>query len=157
MIMKVIQIIDVRWYNACAHFALQQAKALASLGHDVLLMADPGSPPAMKAREFGLNLSEEVKFSSLNICGSIIKMRKVIREFCPDIVLAHRGESHLIAALAARGSRLPVARFRGDVRSPKANIFNRIFRMPPLLWPGATLSLAEMKSSEWAESSELQT
>ena len=68
--MRVIQAIDVRWYNACADFALTQARALEKIGHDVLLMADPGSPPAKKAKELGLNLNEKVNFSSYNFAGS---------------------------------------------------------------------------------------
>jgi hypothetical protein len=64
--MRIIQAIDVRWYNACAYFALSQALALEKVGHEVLLMADPGSPPAKKALELGLHLEESVYFSSFN-------------------------------------------------------------------------------------------
>jgi glycosyltransferase involved in cell wall biosynthesis len=123
--MKIIQAIDVRWYNACADFALTQARALERLGHQVLLLADPGSPPAVKAKEMGLSLDERVRFSSLNIAISISRLNRIIKQFDPDVIIAHRGESHLVTALAARKYRIPVVRFRGDVRIPRSDIFSR--------------------------------
>ncbi len=124
--MKIIQIIDLRWYNACADFAIKQAKGLALIGHDVLLMANPGSPPALKAREAGLNVSEEINFAGAGkILSAPKKLRKIASRFGADIIFAHRGESHLISALAARGTKIPVARFRGDVRPPKGGLFSR--------------------------------
>lgn len=124
--MKIIQIIDVRWYNACAHFALQQTSALDQLGHETLLMANPGSPPALMAKKWGLNLSEDMDFSTVNLFKAVSRLKNIIKTFRPDVILAHRGESHLISAFAARGTSLPVARFRGDVRPPKSGIFSRI-------------------------------
>lgn len=123
--MRIIQAIDVRWYNACADFAVTQAQALQRTGHEVLLMADPGSPPASKAREMGLNLNEKVYFSSINIIGSLLRFNKIVKEFKPDLIMAHRGESHLLGALAGRINGVPLVRFRGDVRKPRPDIFSR--------------------------------
>jgi glycosyltransferase involved in cell wall biosynthesis len=124
--MKIIQIIDLRWYNACADFAIKQAKGLALIGHDVLLMANPGSPPAQKARDAGLNVSEEINFAGAGkILSAPKKLRKIASRFDADIIFAHRGESHLIGALAVRGTKIPIARFRGDVRPPKSGILSR--------------------------------
>jgi glycosyltransferase involved in cell wall biosynthesis len=123
--MRIIQAIDVRWYNACAYFALTQALALEKMGHEVLLMADPGSPPAKKARELGLNLDDSVYFSSFNIAGSLIKFNRIIKIFRPDIIIAHRGESHLLGALAGRLNKVPLVRFRGDVRLPGSDPFSK--------------------------------
>ncbi len=124
--MRIIQIIDVRWYNASADFAVTQAMALADRGHEILLMANPGSPPAVKAREAGLDVSEKVDFSRSNIFGSARKLAEIARRFKPDIVFAHRGESHLVAVMAARRAGFKVARFRGDVRPPRRSIFSRV-------------------------------
>ncbi len=124
--MRIIQIIDVRWYNACADFAIKQAQGLSLAGHDVLLLANPGSPPAIKAREAGLNTNEEINFSSaLRTLQAARHLRKTAATFDADIILAHRGESHLIAALASRGIKAKVVRFRGDVRPPRGNLFSR--------------------------------
>ena len=124
--MKIIQIIDVRWYNACADFAIKQAQALVLAGHSVLLMANPESPPAKKARELGLDLNTDIDFSkSKNTLGAVSKLRRIAGAFSADILFAHRGESHLVAALAGRGQSFKVARFRGDVRPPRKNIFSK--------------------------------
>jgi glycosyltransferase involved in cell wall biosynthesis len=124
--MKIVQIVDVRWYNACADFAIQQALGLLRLGHEVLLMANPGSPPAAKARDAGLDVTDDVDFASKNIIRSVRRLQEIVKDFRPDIIFAHRGESHLIGALAARRTGCPIARFRGDVRSPRGGMFSRI-------------------------------
>ncbi len=124
--MNIIQMIDVRWYNACADFAIKQAQALSLLGHNVMVMANPGSPPALKAKEAKLSVNEEINFSKIPATfWSVGKLRRIATQFNADILFAHRGESHLIAALAARKLRCKVVRFRGDVRSPKNDLFNR--------------------------------
>ena len=124
--MRIIQIIDVRWYNASADFAVSQAAALANGGHDILLMTNPGSPPAIKAKKMGLPTSEEIDFSRSNIFGTAGKLTEIARRFKPDVVFAHRGESHLVAAIIAHRAGFKVARFRGDVRPPRRSLFSRI-------------------------------
>ena len=141
--MRIIQIIDVRWYNAGADFAVIQAKALAGIGHDVLLMANPGSPPALKAREAGLDVFEKIDFAGLNILNSVAKLVRETRRFRPDVIFAHRGESHLVAALASRKTGCPVARFRGDVRPPRRGLFSRILN--ERLTGGIAVSTARLK------------
>lgn len=141
--MRVIQAIDVRWYNACAYFALSQALALKRLGHEVLLMADPGSPPAKKAREMGLHIDDSLYFSSLNIARSLRKFGGIISKFKPDVIIAHRGESHLLGALAGRANKVPLVRFRGDVRLPKSDPFSKILN--ERLTSGIIVSTAKLK------------
>jgi len=143
--MRIIQAIDVRWFNACADFALTQALALQRAGHDVLLMANPGSPPAKKAKELGLDLSEKINFSSINIAGSLINLNKIVRQFRPDIILAHRGESHLLGALAARMNKIPMVRFRGDVRIPRSDIFSKTLNEK--LTRGIAVSTIKLKNT----------
>jgi len=124
--MKIILIIDVRWYNACADFAIKQAQGLALLGHDVLILANPGSPPALKARDEGLKLNEEIDFSkSIKTVSSVSKLREIAIRYDANIILAHRGESHLISGLAGRGQNFRIVRFRGDVRTPRNSLFSR--------------------------------
>ena len=141
--MRVIQAIDVRWYNACAYFALSQALALKRLGHEVLIMADPGSPPAKKAREMGLALDNSLNFSSMNIPRSLGKFGGIIRKFKPDVIIAHRGESHLLGALAGWAKKVPLVRFRGDVRLPKSDPFSKILN--ERLTSGIIVSTTKLK------------
>lgn len=124
--MRIIQIIDVRWYNATAHFAIVQARALADNGHAVLLLANPGSPPAAKAKEMGLDVKETINFSGKNILRISSRLAAEAKAFNADIIFAHRGESHLAAALASRKTGIPAVRFRGDVRAPRKGFFSKI-------------------------------
>jgi glycosyltransferase involved in cell wall biosynthesis len=124
--MKIIQIIDVRWYNACADFAIKQAQGLVLAGNDVLLMTNPGTPPAKKAREIGLETDEGVNFAgAFKAWGAQSKLKSTAARFDADVIIAHRGESHLVAGLAGRREKFKVVRFRGDVRSPRRDLFSR--------------------------------
>jgi glycosyltransferase involved in cell wall biosynthesis len=124
--MRIIQIIDVRWYNACADFAIKQALGLQLTGNRVLLMANPGSPPALKAREAGLDVDDSMSFAGPGRVATAPKrLREIASGYGANVLFAHRGESHLIAGLSARGTKLRVARFRGDVRLPRNNVLSR--------------------------------
>lgn len=126
--LKILQLINVRWYNACAYFAISQAKALADRGHDVILMADPHSPPAVAAKKWGLTTDTSINFSKTSLTAiNVARFLSYVKNTRPDIIVAHRGESHMIAALAVRlsGLRLPVMRYRGDVRFARTSILSK--------------------------------
>jgi len=126
--LKILQLINVRWYNACAHFAITQARAIADRGHEVIVLTDPDSPPAKKAAQNGLQVDCSINFS--NVPGAILNIFKFaayLKKSRPAAIIAHRGESHLVAALGARlsGLPVPVIRYRGDVRPPRVSPFSR--------------------------------
>lgn len=141
--MRIILIIDVRWFNASAGFALDQARALGVIGNRVLILANPGSPPAARAKDLGLEVSEAIDFSRTNILKSTLDLVSITRSFEPDVIFAHRGESHLVAALASKKTGCPVARFRGDVRPPRRGIFSRILN--ERLTRGIAVSTSRLK------------
>lgn len=126
--LKILQLINVRWYNACAHFAVTQARALANRGHDVVVMADPESPPAKAAGRLGLPVDCSIDFS--NVPGTALnffRFAAFVKKSRPDAIIAHRGESHLVAAIGTRlsGLPVPVIRYRGDVRPPRVSPFGK--------------------------------
>ena len=126
--LKILQLINVRWYNACSHFAVTQARALANRGHDVIVMADPESPPAREGGRLGLPVDCSINFSSIS--GTFLNFFRFagyIKKAKPDAIIAHRGESHLVAAVGARlsGLPVPVIRYRGDVRPPRVSPFSK--------------------------------
>ena len=126
--MKILQLINVRWYNACAHFAISQAITLANRGHEVIVMADPDSPPANAAKKAGLQCETSIKYSKMiETPLNIYRFCKFLKKTNPDIIIAHRGESHLIAAFALRfcKNRISLIRYRGDVRFARTTFFGR--------------------------------
>jgi glycosyltransferase involved in cell wall biosynthesis len=128
--LNVLQLINVRWYNACAYYAVSLSYALKKRGHKVIVAGDPHSPPLLKTKELGLLLYEDLWLSYTNpwmMVYNVKRMVDVVEKERIDIINAHRGEGHLISALARSffKRKIPLVRTRGDVRPPKANLFNR--------------------------------
>ncbi len=128
--MNVLQLINVRWYNACAYYAVSLSLALRRRGHKVIVAGDPSGPPLLKARELGLSVYEDLSLSYTSpwmIAYNVKRMRDLIEREEIDVIDAHRGEGHLVAALAKKFLKraVPLIRTRGDVRTPKRNFFNR--------------------------------
>ncbi len=128
--MNILQLINVRWYNACAHYAVTLSRALSERGHKVIVAGDPQSPPLIEAKELGLATCEDVALSYTSpwmMACNVKRLMKLAEGEKIDVINAHRGESHVAAVLAKRllKRNIPVVRTRGDVRPPKANLLNR--------------------------------
>ncbi|MCK4224046.1 MAG: glycosyltransferase family 4 protein [candidate division Zixibacteria bacterium] len=128
--LNILQLINVRWYNACAHYAVSLSCALKGRGHKVIVAGDPHSPPILKAKELGLLVYEDLFLSYTSpwmIVYNIKRMTDLVERERIDIINAHRGEGLLVAALARSffKRKVSLVRTRGDVRTPKANILNR--------------------------------
>ena len=128
--MNVLQLINVRWYNACAYYAVILSLALKRRGHKVVVAGDPHSPPLARAEELGLTTSQDLCLSRTSpwmIAYNLKRIVDLVRGEKIDIINAHRGEGHVAAALAKRFLRrgVPVVRTRGDARPPKPNPLNR--------------------------------
>lgn len=128
--LSLLQIADVRWWNAGAHYAVTLAAALARRGHEVVLAGLPSSPPvlASEARGIrteaipGLDGSDPVRFPA-----AVASLARLVARGGFDLVNAHRGGGHLAAALALRGrARVPLVRTRGDIRSPRRHALSRL-------------------------------
>ncbi len=128
--MNVLQLINVRWYNACAYYAVALSYALKLRGHKVIVAGDPHSPPLLRAEELGLVTCRDVFLSHTSpwmIAYNVKRIADLVRAQGIDIINAHRGESHVVAALVGRllKGNIPLVRTRGDVRIPKGNALNR--------------------------------
>ena len=51
--MRIIQVINVRWFNATAWYGLFLGKLLQEAGHDVLILALKDTEPYFKSLEWG--------------------------------------------------------------------------------------------------------
>ncbi len=87
----------------------------------------PDSLPIKKAKELGLQTLE----LPLNSCHprELLACYKAIddicRDFRPDVVNCHRGESFFLWALKKRKYKFTLIKTRGDQRLPVNNLFNR--------------------------------
>lgn len=127
--MRIIQVVNVRWYNATAWYGLSLAKLLEKAGHQVRVIALPGTETFSKAKELIPNSLIGLYANSKNPCRTIRNLcfiKNLISEFRPHVVNCHRGEGMLFwGLLKARGGGFALVRTRGDQRPPKSNPANR--------------------------------
>ncbi len=128
--LNILQLINVRWYNACAHYAICLSYALKKRGHRVIVAGDPGSPPLAKADKLGLETYRDLYLSSTSPWMMVYNVKRIsdlVKQEGIDIINAHRGEGHLTAVLAGTflKRKVPLIRTRGDARTPKSNLLNR--------------------------------
>ncbi len=126
--MKILQVINVRWYNATAWYALFQARLLQENGHQVSILALPDSPAAKKAlawklplRTLQLNTANPLKQPAL-----YKSLLELLKHEQPDIVNCHRGEAFVLFGILQKQLRtFCLVRTRGDQRPAKNNLINR--------------------------------
>ena len=126
--MRCIQVVNVRWFNATAWYGMYLSRLLQEGGHEVLVLGLPGTLSARKGEEWGLpmRLMNLNTTSPWGIAALYAKLKALVRDFRPDVVNCHRGESFFLWGLLKKelgGFRL--VRTRGDQRLPKANFVNR--------------------------------
>ncbi len=126
--MRTIQVVNVRFFNATAWYGFFLARLLREAGHETLVVGLPGTESFGVAEAWGLSpLPMELNTSNpLRMAGLLADIRALVRDFRPDVVNCHRGESFLLwglCKLATKSFRL--VRTRGDQRLPKANWPNR--------------------------------
>ena len=125
----ILQLIDVRWWNACADYGVSLALALHRRGHRIVVAGQGESPPLIRARKLGLEICDLGlgRSGPARWAADLDDLVDVIRREKIQLVNAHRAEGHLYASLASLrlGRRIPVVRTRGDIRPPKGHLLNR--------------------------------
>jgi len=126
--MKIFQVINVRWFNATAWYALTLSRLMTDAGHDVITLTQAGTQSEKKAHELGLktvsvdlNTTNPIRFAAAT--KHIIQLLRTHR---PDIVNCHRGEGFFLwGLLKLLGFGFKLVRTRGDQRPPRSDAFNR--------------------------------
>lgn len=127
--MNIVQVINVRWHNATAWYALYLSRLLQDAGHRVLVVVQPGTEPERRARDLGL-AAIPLELNSNNplvLWRTLRGAARLVREFKPDIVNCHRGEGFFLWALLRKlgGHGFKLVRTRGDQRPPRHDALNR--------------------------------
>jgi glycosyltransferase involved in cell wall biosynthesis len=121
----------VRWWNACAYYAISLAQSQLKLGYQVYLAGDPDYLATQHAKEAGLQVFE-ISFATKNPFKWWLEKKKLthfIRSKKIHLVNAHRPEDHLMSSLVTRDQRIPLIRTVGDVRPPKKNFLNKALHL----------------------------
>ncbi|MDR1450844.1 MAG: glycosyltransferase [Helicobacteraceae bacterium] len=123
--MRFFHLVNVRWYNATAWYALNLCRLLQKAGFETVAGVLPDTKTAQTARAMGIRTYED-KFNAVNPIGAAIRLNAFLRDFAPDVVTAHRGEFFWFLALKRFfGARWKLLRVRGDRRVTKASAINR--------------------------------
>ncbi|MDO8446315.1 MAG: glycosyltransferase family 4 protein [Deltaproteobacteria bacterium] len=130
--MNILQVINVRWFNAEAAYAYSLAKGLIKKGHKVIVLGLPKSPVIEKAKADRIQVYETTSLNSYNPFLAMAGLRSLARLMDLEdieVINCHRSEGYPVIALAAMISkRQPrLVRTRGDVREVKKWPLNRIF------------------------------
>jgi len=142
----ILQLIDVRWWNACADYGVSLALGLHRRGHRILVAGQSESPPLMRARQLGIPVCDLRlgRSGAARWASDLDDLVEVIRREKIQLLNAHRAEGHLYASMASLrlGRRIPVVRTRGDIRPPKGHLLNRWLHLDltdALVLPGKVL------------------
>jgi glycosyltransferase involved in cell wall biosynthesis len=126
--MIILQVVNVRWFNATAWYALYLSRLLQDAGHKVVVLTLAGTESHQKALEWGLDARPmDLNTSNpLRLAVTLAKLVRLLRELKPQIVNCHRGEGFFLwGLLKSLGFGFRLVRTRGDQRLPKADALNR--------------------------------
>ncbi|MBN2140200.1 MAG: glycosyltransferase family 4 protein [Desulfovibrionaceae bacterium] len=126
--MKTFQIVNVRWYNATAWYALYLSRLLAEAGHEVTVVTQPGTDTERRAEAMGLATAplDLNTNNPLRLARTLGDMARLLRAKAPQVVNCHRGEGFFLWGILKKlGFDFKLVRTRGDQRLPKADFLNR--------------------------------
>lgn len=126
--MKIIQVLNSPNWSAASAYCINVSYELMKLGHDILVMTEPGKP-LEEAKNLGIPCDDKLRLNNHSLEAYIFAMKhlkKTYRSFKPDIVSAHMNECSWMPGFVAKLSfpTAKVARVRADIAAPNKNIFN---------------------------------
>jgi glycosyltransferase involved in cell wall biosynthesis len=125
---NILILINVRWWNATAFYAINTARLLQNNNYNVYVGSKKNSPPYLKAVEYNLK-TIDLNFESFNLFRLIKNFKralKFIKENKIEIINAHRSEDHTFSALLKIFTKVKFILTRGDRRKIKNNIFSKL-------------------------------
>lgn len=125
--LNILHTISVRWWNACAYYAIIIAKGIHNLNHKVQIYSDKDSPPYNHSLENSLS-TNAFNFASLqpfNFFKNYFSIKSKIKRENIQVVNCHRPEDHLLIGLICKSLGIPLVRTVGDIRPPAENFINK--------------------------------
>ncbi|MEW6711963.1 MAG: glycosyltransferase family 4 protein [Candidatus Riflebacteria bacterium] len=127
--MKIIQILNSPNWSGASNYCIQVSHELIKLGHQVLLLTEPGKP-AYRAEKAGIPIDTTIRLNHRNpalYVHAMKRMKNIFKNFRPDIISAHINEGAWMAGMIAKrfSPSTIVARVRTDIDPPKGHFINR--------------------------------
>ncbi len=127
--LKILQVINVRWYNAEADYCCKLAKSLRDSGQDATIMGSSGFPAIIRAKADGFKTITSVDLNSqspISVLANYLKFKALLQKERFDLVNFHRSEGFITGAMACRAAGVPLVRTRGDVRPVRRGALNKL-------------------------------
>ena len=126
--MRIIQVLNSPNWSAASAYCVNVSAELIKLGHDVLLMTEPGNP-MKQALRLGIPCDGKLNLNSENLFEQIKCMKhfkQVFKHYQPDVVSAHMNKGSWMPAFVAKKScqKAVVVRVRADIRAPNKHLGN---------------------------------
>ena len=127
--MRIIQVLNSPNWSAASAYCINVSHELMKLGHEVLIMTEPGKP-LEQAKSLGIPCDDKLRLNEHSLSAYIhgLKhLKQTYKWFKPDIVSAHMNECSWMPGFVARMSfpTAKIARVRSDIAAPNKNIINR--------------------------------
>jgi len=126
--LRVAQWVRIRWWNACAYYAVALAEGLARAGHDSWVLAPAGTPAHEEARKRGLRVPDVGDPGSshpVEWWRSRAQLREFFGRESIDVVNVHSGPGHARFSRARSEYGYRLVRTWGDIRSPRTSFLTR--------------------------------
>mgnify|MGYP001765333699 CR=1 FL=1 len=122
--LKILSAIDIPWNSALAAYAMDQARALRGLGHDVTLAAAPGSHCHAQGQREGFAVFPVSGRKELLSPFLVYSLRSFLKDSGFDVFCAHTGRMQTMGALccAGRGAEIKLVRTKADASPSSAGL-----------------------------------
>ncbi|MGB9735568.1 MAG: glycosyltransferase family 4 protein [bacterium] len=127
--MKIIEVINIPWWNAAAEYCITLANALSDRGHDVTVLCEKDTPSYKKAIELKLQVETMISFKPLHFLSDLFTIKRAFRTFYHDVQIVNvhtaPAQSLFVMAKFLFKLRYRLIRTRIDLRKIKHYPFNR--------------------------------
>jgi len=123
-----VQSATVRWYNACAYYAVALARGLKAHGFRVTFVSGYETPAVRIARSWDVDVFTVRRtpgITPLDYWRMIRAYRSFALKNGVSLVNAHNGSDHTAWMLALAGTGIPVVRTSGNQIPPNVHPFSR--------------------------------
>ncbi len=127
--MKVVEVINIPWWNAAAEYCIKIANALSKRGHDVIVVCEKDTPSFKKALELNLQVESILSFRPLHFFSDLFTIKRAFRTVYNNVQVVNVHTAHsqtlFVIAKVLFGLRYKLIRTRVDSRRIKTCPFNK--------------------------------
>ena len=127
--MKIVEVINVPWWNAAAEYCITISSALSKRGHNVVVLCEKDTPSYKKAVAENLQVESMISFRPLHFLSDLLTIKRAFRTLYNDVQIVNVHTAHtqtlFVIAKVLFGLRYKLIRTRVDSRKIKRYPFNK--------------------------------